>query len=296
MTSASRTPELTFLFATIAALILACAHEPGPVAVNARQQYAAAERDAKVQQYAGVELYEAKQALESLERADRRGEDEVELDHRAYVAQRRVEIAHLAAEGGAVEAQTKTLSENRTRLQLQAREQETRAAENRAAAAEAAAAAAEAEVQDAEDQAQLSELEAAEARAESAEAQIEELKGSKETERGLVFTLTSGLFATDHAELQPGADAELARIAAFLSDHADRDVFIEGHTDSEGSDQYNLALSQRRARAVADRLVASGIATNRIHVEGLGEARPIAPNDTPAGRQQNRRVEVVITR
>jgi outer membrane protein OmpA-like peptidoglycan-associated protein len=293
---AIRTQLLTI--AAVGALLGACAHEPGPIAVKARQEYKAAAEDPEVQRLAGVELHEAQQAVESLERADRRGEDEVELKHMGYLAQRRIEIARIAAEGAELEARTKSLGEERTRMQLEARKREVREAEERAEAAEA-------EVDAAQDEAQLMELDvaaaradAAEERAASAEKQLEELRNlnARQTDRGLVLTLTSGLFAVDRAELQPGASAELDRIHAYLSSHEDRSVTIEGHTDSQGTDAYNLDLSRRRAQAVADHLIGRGIPTTRIRVEGLGEARPIAPNDTPAGRQQNRRVEVVITR
>jgi outer membrane protein OmpA-like peptidoglycan-associated protein len=255
----------------------ACAHGPDPLEEHARADYTAASQDPTVQQYAGVQLYEAKQALDRLHQAVRHGEDQVELKHRAYVAKQRVEIARVAAQGASLEAQTKSLTEKRDQMRLDAREQEARAAKNRAETAEAAAA-------------------SAEQRASTAEEQLAEELKAKETERGLVLTLPAGMFAVDKTELQPGAAAELDRITSFLQAHPERKVLVEGHTDDTGTEQYNMALSERRAQVVAHHLESRGIDSSRIEVQGEGESSPVAPNDTPAGRQQNRRVEVVIRR
>ncbi len=83
-------------------------------------------------------------------------------------------------------------------------------------------------------------------------------------------------------------------IAAFLNKYPTRKVSVEGHTDSVGSDDYNLALSQRRAESVRSAIMARGISSDRITAKGFGELYPVASNDTPAGRQQNRRVEILI--
>jgi len=107
--------------------------------------------------------------------------------------------------------------------------------------------------------------------------------------------LSDVLFDTGQATLKPGADRALDRLAQFLKDSSGTDVLIEGHTDSVGTDDYNLALSQRRAQAVADALSSRGVATDRVQTKGLGKAYPVASNDTQAGRQQNRRVEIVFS-
>jgi len=98
------------------------------------------------------------------------------------------------------------------------------------------------------------------------------------------------------ANLKPGANRALDNLAQFMRQHPERNVAIEGFTDSTGSEQYNEILSERRAYAVKDALVARGIAPNRISARGYGEAYPVATNDTAAGRQLNRRVEVAISR
>ncbi|RIL07341.1 MAG: hypothetical protein DCC71_03250 [Proteobacteria bacterium] len=117
---------------------------------------------------------------------------------------------------------------------------------------------------------------------------------ARQTERGLVVTLPDILFDVDRATLKPGAQATLARVADFLRSEPDRPVRIEGHTDSTGSHSYNEDLSRRRAESVADRLLSLGVETGRIEAVGFGETLPVASNETGAGRQQNRRVEIVI--
>lgn len=114
------------------------------------------------------------------------------------------------------------------------------------------------------------------------------------TDRGLVLTLGDLLFATDRAILEPGADRHLDRLVSFLERYPERRVEIEGHTDNVGSGEYNLGLSRRRADSVLDYLTQRGINPGRLSALGLGQERPIASNLTAAGRQQNRRVEIII--
>jgi outer membrane protein OmpA-like peptidoglycan-associated protein len=117
---------------------------------------------------------------------------------------------------------------------------------------------------------------------------------AQQTERGLVVTLGDILFDFDEAELTPGGELQVARLADALRQMPDRNVLVEGHTDSSGSDAYNLELSQRRATAVEDLLIVQGVDPTRVLTRGYGEQYPVAANDSAAGRQQNRRVEVVI--
>ncbi len=114
------------------------------------------------------------------------------------------------------------------------------------------------------------------------------------TDRGLVLTLGDLLFATDRAVLEPGADRHLERLVGFLQRYPERRVEIEGHTDNVGASAYNFGLSQRRAESVLSYLTQRGVEANRLSALGLGQERPIASNQTAAGRQQNRRVEIII--
>jgi outer membrane protein OmpA-like peptidoglycan-associated protein len=109
------------------------------------------------------------------------------------------------------------------------------------------------------------------------------------------LTLGDVLFDTGEATLKAGAATTIDRLAQFMRDYPEHAVRIEGHTDSTGSDETNRSLSERRAQSVRDALLARGLAAERIATLGYGEAQPIANNDTAAGRQQNRRVEIVVS-
>jgi outer membrane protein OmpA-like peptidoglycan-associated protein len=129
-------------------------------------------------------------------------------------------------------------------------------------------------------------VEAAIRRAEALEA--------RQTDRGLVLTLGGVLFEFDSAELKPEAQISAARVAGFLIALDDRQVLVEGHTDNVGSDEYNLELSKRRADSVRAALVANRVSAWRVESAGFGPEFPVASNDSEEGRQQNRRVEMII--
>lgn len=128
---------------------------------------------------------------------------------------------------------------------------------------------------------------------------IDELKSQgfdvRRTDRGVVVNLPDVLFAFDRSDLTPSARHTVRDIARAVSDNSkERDISVEGHTDSVGTPAYNKRLSEARARAVAAELSAAGISRPRLRVRGFGESQPLASNETAAGRQRNRRVEVII--
>jgi outer membrane protein OmpA-like peptidoglycan-associated protein len=237
-----------------AALLMACAGRSDESLEEARRAVAAAQADPTVVAQAREPLAEAEQALNRAESAFRGGADQDEVDHLAYLAEQRAAIAQALADERVALAEMEQLGEERDALLIEAREREIRAL-----------------------QTELAELQA------------------DRTERGLVVTLSDEiLFDVDEAELKPGGMQRLARVAEFLRQNPDRNVLVEGHTDSTAPDAYNLALSQRRANAVEDFLIAQGVDPTRISATGYGEQQPIATNDTAAGRQANRRVEIVV--
>jgi OOP family OmpA-OmpF porin len=134
----------------------------------------------------------------------------------------------------------------------------------------------------------------AQASAERSQDELLQQLRAERTDRGLVITLEDVLFEVNGAELQPGAQTELLRLAEYLKRNPDRKILIEGHTDNTGNSEYNLQLSQLRARSVESFLLGNGVPADRVRAIGYGETRPEAPNDTAGGRQQNRRVEIVI--
>lgn len=117
---------------------------------------------------------------------------------------------------------------------------------------------------------------------------------ARETARGLVVTLGDVLFESGKATLKPTASNTLLELVSMLRDQPDRQVLIEGHTDSQGGHSYNVELSDRRADAVRAFMIAHGVAPERIVATGYGEAYPVASNATREGRAMNRRVEVVL--
>lgn len=121
--------------------------------------------------------------------------------------------------------------------------------------------------------------------------------GAKVTDTEVVIRLPGAiLFDFDSANIRADAERALNDVAQVIGSYAQRPVRIDGHTDSMASDEYNLGLSARRAKAVVDWLAAHGVERARLAANGVGETKPVATNDTPSGRQLNRRVEVVIAK
>ena len=124
---------------------------------------------------------------------------------------------------------------------------------------------------------------------------LSELADVRQERNETIITLSGEiLFDYDEATLRATARDRLETVAAALAAEPSRSIRILGHTDARGSDRYNRELSQRRAEAVRTFLVEHGLDGDRIEAEGKGEAEPVAPNDTPEGRANNRRVEIVL--
>ena len=175
------------------------------------------------------------------------------------------------------------------------------AADRAKAEAESAADRLARERADAESRAQQAANAAAQAERERAELreklqqQLNVILETRESARGLIVNMSDVLFDTASANLKPGAREKLARVAGVLLAYPGLNIAIEGHTDSVGSDDYNQDLSERRAESVRAYLVRQGIPQPTIDAMGFGETHPVVTNATAAGRQQNRRVELVIT-
>jgi outer membrane protein OmpA-like peptidoglycan-associated protein len=216
--------------------------------------------------------------------------------HNVYMADRKVEIAASQARTAFAEDQRVKLSEQRDKSRLDARTREANVSTSQLASARV-------EIADQKREADTTRMEtdaarlaaAAEATRQSAELQrqLDELN-AKATDRGMVLTLGDVLFASGKAELKDGATANLNKLVAFLNNYPNRTVMIEGYTDNVGSNEYNLGLSQRRADSVKGYLTSQGINSVRLTSDGKGETMPIAGNDSVNGRQQNRRVDIVI--
>ena len=118
---------------------------------------------------------------------------------------------------------------------------------------------------------------------------------TRDTARGLIVNMSDVLFDTAKHSLRPVAREKLAKVAGIILGHPGLRLDVEGHTDSVGGDDYNQQLSEQRAAAVRDYLTQQGVAPNSVTTKGFGESQPVASNDTAAGRQQNRRVEMVVS-
>jgi outer membrane protein OmpA-like peptidoglycan-associated protein len=155
---------------------------------------------------------------------------------------------------------------------------------------------AKAQAQQAVSDAQNAQAQVQQAQAESQRlaAQLENMQASQ-TPRGIVLTLDDVLFDTGKAQLKTGAARSIEQIAAFLKENPDRRVQVEGFTDSQGADDYNLELSQSRADSVAMAIIHRGVDAQRVRALGYGEGYPVASNDSAGTRQLNRRVEIIVS-
>jgi outer membrane protein OmpA-like peptidoglycan-associated protein len=253
-----------------------------PLLDEARVAFERTAADQQVSEHAPVALAEAREELDRAHTLWQSRADRTLVDHHAYLAQQRAAIARATARANAAQRAIDAAEAERQQVVLEARTAEAEVAEARARAERALAEAARAEA----------EVEGARAR-ELAE-RVQELEAEL-THRGLVLTLSDVLFDVGRAELRAGAERTLNELATFLNEYPERRVLIEGHTDSTGSRDLNVRLSQQRADAVRAALAQRGIPQARIRTLGLGPDYPVASNATQAGRQQNRRVEIIIS-
>ncbi|MEX0622998.1 MAG: OmpA family protein [Saccharospirillum sp.] len=267
-------------------LVAACSSTPVSPEGSAqvRNKLTALQNDSNLASQIRAELREAEEAVQIAEQP--LPEDEAALgEHRVYIAENKVAIAEAKATARFAEVQRALLSEEREAARLQARTQEANQARLEAERARSDADAAQ------QSRAQAETLAAQQAA--EYQRQIDALE-AEPTDRGLVLTLGDVLFATGSAEIRGGASTNLNRLVSFLQQYPERKVQIEGHTDNVGSSQINQVLSRQRAESVRNYLIQQGIASNRITAMGLSMNQPIASNDTAEGRQQNRRVEIII--
>ncbi|HKV95186.1 MAG TPA: OmpA family protein [Candidatus Angelobacter sp.] len=233
---------------------------------------------------------EAKARQDALDEAKRRQE--------AEVARQQAEQARQQAVAAQADAERMKAEADKARQDAEKARQEADAA--RAAAEQqkqALAVEAEKARQAAEESDRLrqqAEKEKADLRAQLLQ-QLNQVLATRDTARGLIANMSDVLFKTGSFELLSGARERLAKISGIIIAHPGLHLEVEGHTDSVGSDDYNQQLSEKRAGAVRDYLVQQGISADGIVARGMGKTQPVATNDTPEGRQQNRRVELVVS-
>ena len=286
----------TLIATTVASVLLAaCAAAPlkPDGAAEVRSKLTQLQSDPNLAGRAPLAIKEADAAVRTAEQPQA---DQELAAHRVYLADRKVETARAQAETGFAEDQRAALSAQRESARLDARTREADTAKSQVATARAEGAEQKLAADQARSESDAAHLAAAnsEQQATELQRQIEELQ-ARVTDRGLVLTLGDVLFESGRADLKTGTAGNLNKLVFFLNKHPDRSVAIEGYTDSVGSEDYNQALSQRRADSVRSYLVRSGIGSGRLTASGMGTSDPVAGNDSAAGRQQNRRVEVIVS-
>ncbi|MDX1461212.1 MAG: OmpA family protein [Xanthomonadales bacterium] len=313
----------------LAALMAACASAPKKdlALERVRAQLEALKADETLAGYAPLALGEAERALRSAEQAVG---DETYRFHLVYMAERRIQIARAMAQREQLEQTYDALNDERNAMLVRASQIETERAREEAEQArlmfaatveeaererrekEAAlqqsaetARTAELAMEEAEQARRLaesraSEVELARREAELATQEVDSLRRQlenlqlRQTESGVVVTLGDVLFDVGETTLANSAQASLVEVVDLLQSEPDKLIRIEGHTDSVGAAEANLALSEQRAASVRDALVGLGVSADRISVIGLGEDFPIASNETAEGRARNRRVDVIL--
>ena len=261
---------------------LGCATtQPPQELLDARAAYQQAQQS-RAPELNPASLHTAKVELDKAERAFEDDGRSQQVRDMAYVAQRRAELAEVGGETSYKENQLEELK----RQSSQTLAQQTR---ERAAALE------KTKEQLAEEQAarQAAEQRAREAMKKLAAA---DTKVREEPEATIITLPGTVLFRSGEAQLLPTAQSKLTEVVQALKDQENAQIEVQGHTDSQGGYELNMELSKQRARSVADFLASGGLPRDRITSNGFGSSQPVADNGTPAGRADNRRVEIVVKR
>lgn len=295
---------LTSALLAVAVLMAAC----GSVGTTSlldqtRDEYRLAQNNAKVATYAPLELKQAGDALAQADAEAAKSRSAEKIDQLAYLAKQKIALTQEVANQRAAEAEVANAGKERDQIRIDQRTNEANIARMNADKSKLAAEQAQRDAAQAQRDTQAAQVDLvnaqrktqeAQARAAQLEAQMAEL-AAKKTERGLVITLGDVLFGTDLSRLSDEGMRTTQKLASVLQQNPQRNVLIEGFTDSTGAAAYNQELSERRAMAVRDALQGQGVARERIQMRGYGQSYPVAANDTPSNRQLNRRVEIVVS-
>jgi len=244
----------------------------------------------------GEEDAQAQAAAEKQAAEERAAKARADADAQA---QRRLEAEEAREQAEAAKAEAERMKQEALNAAAEAAKAKEEADKARQAAiveqqaALAQKQAAETEAQKAREAATKAEAEKASLRAQL-RAQLNSILQTEDSARGLIVNMSDVLFDTGSFTLKPTAREKLAKVSGILLAHPGLTLQVEGHTDSVGSDEMNQRLSEQRAGSVRDFLANQGVDSSSITAEGFGKTEPIASNDTPDGRQHNRRVEIVV--
>jgi outer membrane protein OmpA-like peptidoglycan-associated protein len=213
----------------------------------------------------------------------------------AQIAQRQAESDTATAQAARAQAESDTANARAESAQAQSDTDRARSdmADNQAASASALSAA-QADAEQSRQNAQQADADKAAMRTRLSE-QLNKILQTRDSARGLIVSMSDVLFDSGKYSLKPGAREKLAKVAGILLAYPGLDIAVGGYTDNVGSDSMNQTLSENRAGSVRDYLVQQGVATNSVTVTGFGNSSAVASNDNASGRQQNRRVELVVS-
>ncbi|MGD1213401.1 MAG: OmpA family protein [Terriglobales bacterium] len=218
-----------------------------------------------------------------------RRKDQAESDTaQALAAKAQAESDAAKARADAADAQAATAQAKSAMVDSQV------ASANAVSAAQADAEQSRLTAQQAQASAQQAETDKAAMRARLSE-QLNSILQTRDSARGLIVSMSDVLFDTGKYSLKPGAREKLAKVAGILLAYPALNIEVGGYTDNVGSDEMNQTLSENRARSVRDYLVQQGVSTNSVSARGFGNTLPVASNDNSSGRQQNRRVELLVS-
>jgi len=250
----------------------------------------AVKKKAEEEAQAAAAAREAKARADAAAEAQRRAEADAA---RAQAEQARAEAEKAKGEAERMKQEALAAAQEAARQKEEA-EKAKQAAIDQQQALAADAAQARLDAQKAESLREQAEREKQDLRARLLQ-QLNSILATRDSARGLVANMSDVLFRTGSFELATGARERLAKVSGIVLAYPSLHVSIEGHTDSVGTDDYNQTLSERRAQAVRDYFVQQGISSSAVEAHGFGKNEPIASNDTPEGRAQNRRVELVLS-
>jgi len=287
---------MRYLVAFVAAVVLiACgAAQPPKELVDARAAYQRAQAS-KGAALSPVPLHEAKLALDQAESAFNEDSEAQRTKDLAYVAERKAEFAE--SQGNTSDATAQKEQAQKDLATLQADDLTKTRQGLQAARGELSKTKDQLNMTAEQLAAEKKAREAAEKRARDAmdKLGVAAALSIKEEPRGTVIILPgSVLFPSNKWDLLPAAQEKLNAVAEALKNQEDHKMVVEGHTDSQGSEQSNLELGQKRAQSVRDYLVSRGVKSDTITAVGIGQGRPIADNKSPEGRANNRRVEIIV--
>lgn len=282
--------QYIFIAPLVLAMLSGCSTTPiNQSLAEAHNSYNTARTNPQITNLAALELKDAGDTLSKADTAFEKGDNPAAVNQLAYIAYQQVRIAQETAFRKTDELSVTNASAKRDQVRLAARTAEADSAKHEVAIIQETA------------NIQAEELVAASANAEhdqqiisKQEKQLKELN-AKKTKRGLVITIGDVLFSSSEANLKSGGMHNVRKLSAFLEQYPKYRVLVEGYTDNTGNEESNQMLSVHRADAVKTALIDTGIASDRILTRGYGKEFPVARNNNSSNRQQNRRVEIVLS-